>query len=588
MTITSTPFFRVRLFALSAAFLLAASACDGGCGGAKMPDTAAERSEQMAERLPADTQMSFVVSDLERMRTSLKSARDTIGDRLPVADLVEEQARAELGIDLFDEESWKESGIAADGGMVVTTVGEYPVFLTYVDDRQRFEKHLADQLNERFDTEAATKSETVDDTQVKYVGGERESTAAWAQKGELVAVAMPPVEEVAEVNDEQSAADDVKQLVADLMSLETKESLASLDSYGKFTDALADERAMSVFVNNDEVLTDDRVDDLEEESSAAFSSLLDWSLENVRATGLGLEVEDNSLELRGWADLPAEVRERLDEVLGAPTEIDLDGFATEHTMAALRLAVDMPKLWDLYKETASDEELEEFETMFEDAAADTDLDDFEEDVIDRMTGNLGAYVYGVDKEQIGRGGPAMLQSLMLQPMQSVALLVPVQFDDVESREAIVKALEQMNETGADFERETVKGDVHVLKNTSADGSRGQFFYKDDLLVFASGVFADESVYEYIESERDEAGLGEVEDLDLGRELAEGDDYNGLYLNFIRARDHLGDLLADAQPQAMTILDKLEEAALTGDVGKNGAHVDLTLDLAPQEQPDEGE
>lgn len=572
-----------RLIALSTAlaFGLVAIACDGGCGD-KMPSEPSERVEEMSSHLPNDAQMSVVVSDLERMRTSLESAHDTIGDTLPMADLVEEQAETELGIDLFDEESWKDSGVAADGAMTVTAIGEYPVMLTYVADQQKFEKHLSEQLQDRFDTEATTKTETVDGTEVKYLGEEEDQTAAWALDGKLAIVALPAVEEAEEVNDEE-AAESAQQMVAELISLEEEESLASHDSLDNFNSAVAEEHAMALFLNNTEILTDERVEQVEQNAPNGLGPMLDWGQENVRAAGLGLDVDGNAVSLRGWSDVPKEVRDRLDSVLNASTEADMEGYATENTLAALRMSVDMSELWKLYKETAPEEDQAQVEQLLAGPFEQTDLD-FEEDVIGKITGNLGLYFYGLSPSAIQKG-PQVMQAVMMQPMQSVALIVPLQFEDAESRDAIIEALQELDQTGAEFERETVKGDVEVIKNAGGDGSQGQFFVADDMLVFASGVFDDESVADYITGEREEPNLSEVDELDLGADLAEGDDYDGLYLNFVRARNHLGDVLNNTAPQAISILENFEEAALTSGVDSDGAHIDLRIDLTPQEGDD---
>src|SRR5690554_6015700 len=95
-----------RIFFVFAALLLvSATACDGGCGGSgtsskTVPKTATARVTNMASHLPASTQVSFVVGDLEGMRNSLKTTRDTIGNAVPMTGLVEQQAKGELGIDI--------------------------------------------------------------------------------------------------------------------------------------------------------------------------------------------------------------------------------------------------------------------------------------------------------------------------------------------------------------------------------------------------------------------------------------------------------------------------------------------------------
>ncbi len=576
----SSQFFKLtagrgRLLAVSMAlFVLAAFGCDGGCGcngPGGMPGSADGRSQDMASHLPADTEVAFVVGDLAKMRDSLATTRDTFGDTLPMADLVEEQAKDELGIDLFDAQSFKDTGIVADGAMTITVAGKHPVLLTYVDDQQKFEKAFSDQFKKSFDIEGMPKGETVGDQQLKVLGEEPAQTAAWAYDGKLAIIGFPPSDEIETDEDDDR---DVKQVVADLAGQQEKGSLASIDGYKKFNNALATDQSMAVFINTDAALTDERMNQLKGQANPTAGATAEWIDENVTAMGFGLHAEKNTIKLRTWASLPEDVAKRAQEIMTPTKDAPMGNFSTENTMMALRMSVDMPKLWAFYKETAPPAQRDQIVNQLEQGTKAANLD-LEKDIINQLSGNLAIYFYGVDKQMIEAAG-GQLMAAFGNPVQALALMVPLQFKTPEAREKFSAALAPMG-----FSKSSVKGDVEALK-MNVERPVGSFYLKDDLFVWASEVFSDDSVADYINDKRDEKKLSDIDDLNLGADLATNKKYNGLYLNFVRAKNHLGELLSQSLPQpAMSFIDKLEEASLTTEVNENGAFLDLSIDLTPQ-------
>jgi hypothetical protein len=570
-----------RLALLSLSLMLVASVgCDAlGCGGGGVPGSSSDRVEDMAEHLPQKTQMSFVVGDLEGMRNSLETARDTIGDAVPT-DLIQEQAKNELGIDVFDAESWKKSGIAENGGLTLSVYNKRPVLVTYVADQQKFEKSFSDQLKKSMGLEGTAKSEKVEGTDVKSLGSE-DQTVAWAYDGKLVVAVFPVSEDLAEMDTDGDAAG-AKEAAAALIGLDSEKSLASVASYKKFNKALASEQSMAVYVNANEALTDERMKALEASRDAVTQMAAPWIKENVDAFGLSMHVEGNKMKFRTWADLPEKVAKRAQEIMTPPTEGPIENFATANTMMGLRTSVDMPKLWAFYKETLPKEQREQMMTELEGASKQMGLD-IEKDIINQMTGNLGVLFYGIDSKVLADAGGNIMRAVMMQPTKLLAIMVPVQFKDKASLEKIIAAL---NETsGGMATRSKVKGDVEVMKMKNVTQPRGQVFLQDNLFVYATNAFSDDSVYQYITGNREEPNLTKADKLDLGKEFAAGDKYNGLYVNFVRAQDQLGDVLAKQQPQALKFLKKAEEAALTTSVDSNGAYLDLTIDLTPQAKAD---
>ncbi|MFP4598155.1 MAG: hypothetical protein ACLFVJ_07885 [Persicimonas sp.] len=566
---------RARLLAASMAlFVFAAFGCDGGCGcnaPGGMPGTADGRSQEMASHLPGDTEVAFVVGDLAKMRDSLATTRDTFGDTLPMADLVEEQAKDELGIDLFDAQSFKDTGIVADGAMTITVAGKYPVLLTYVDDQQKFEKAFSDQFKKSFGTEGMPKGESVGDQQLKVLGDEPAQSAAWAYDGKLAIIGFPPSDEIETDTDDDR---DVKQVIADLAGQQEEGSLASVAGYKKFNDALATDQSMALFINTEAAMTEERMTQLEGQANPMAGATAKWIEHNVDAMGFGLHAEKNTIKLRTWASLPDDVAKRAQKIMTPAKDAPMGNFSTENTMMALRMSVDMPELWKFYKETAPPAQRDQIVNQLEQGTQTAKLD-LEEDIINGLSGNLAIYFYGVDKQMVEAAG-GQLMAVFQNPVQALALMIPLQFKTPEAREKVSSALAPMG-----FSKNPVKDDVEVLE-MNVERPVGSFYLKGDLFVWASEVFSDDSVADYINGKRDEKKLSDIEDLNLGAELADDKKYNGLYLNFMRAKDHLGELLTQSMPQqATSFIDKLEEAALTTEVNESGAFLDLSIDLTPQ-------
>jgi hypothetical protein len=576
---------RLALLSLSI-MLVAGLGCDAlGCGGGDVPGTASDRVEDMASHLPQKTQMSFVVGDLEGMRTSLSTARDTIGDAIPT-DLIQEQAKNELGIDVFDAESWKKSGIAKNGGLTLAVYNKRPVLVTYIADQQKFEKAFSDQLKKSMGIEGMVKNEKVGGADVKVLGssdkeGSEDQTVAWAYDGKTVVAVFPESDALAEITTDGEATG-AKEAVAALIGLKSDKSLASLASYKKFNKALASEQSMAVFINANEALTEDRMAALDQSGDPMTRLAAPWFKENVDAIGMSMHVENNTMTFRTWADLPEEIIKRAQQIMTPAGENPMEGFATANTLMGLRFSVDMPKLWAFYKETLPKEQRDQLDAELATASKQMKLD-VEKDIINQLTGNMGVLFYGIDKSVIEQAGGNAMRAIMMQPFKMLAVLVPIQFKDKASLEKVVTAL---NETsGGLATRSTVKDDVEVFKMKNVTQARGQLFLQDDLLVYSTNAFSDESVYQYITGKREEKKLTDADKLDKGEQFATDEKYNGLYVNFLRAQNQLGDVVAQAQPQAAEYLKKAEEAALTTSVDDNGAYLDLTIDLTPAAKAD---
>ena len=583
----------LRLVSLGMLILfVAALGCEGGCscaGKGTIPDTPEARVADLGGHLPADTELTLVVSDLAKMRQTLETARDQLGDILPMADLIQEQVKNELGIDLLDAKSLKKSGLAADSAMAVGFFGQRPALLTYVADKQKFEKFITDQAKSSFGIEGMVKNKTVDGTKLKVLGSKPDNQLAWAYAGKTVVVGFPSMDE-ARSQAADKTPEDVKKLVSRLASMSEQKALASQTGYKRFIDALATKSAATLFINNNAAMTNERMDELKAQSESSHATA-EWIKEHVDGIALGFDVEDSSARLRLWGGLPPKLVERLQAIQTPPTEAPIEHYATEHTLIGLRVSVDAAKFWKFYKEVLPEAQRKAMLSEFQQMADNANID-IEKDVITKLSGNLAALLYGVDKSQLGAGGRGALAALMRQPLRVLALIVPVQFQQKTNVDKVAKELLAAGQ-GA-VVRRPVEADggkeasgIEVLNVKNVKQSPGRLYLQDNLMTYATGVFSEQSVYEYMTGKRSEKQLAEVDQLDLGKEFATAKNYTGLYINFVRAKEHLGDLLAATAPSAIGILEPLEEAALTASVEQTGAFLTLTVDFVPQPKDSAG-
>lgn len=572
-----------RIFVvLAALLLLSVAACDGGCGSGTssktVPKTATARITNMSGHLPPSTQVSIVVGDLEQMRTSLKATRDSLGSAVPMTGLIEQQAKSELGIDIFDAKSWEQSGIAANGGVTFAVVGTRPVLVTYVEDPQKFEKAFTDQLKKSMAIEGMPKSETLRETQVKVLG-DGDDSVAWAYNGKLIAIAFPESEEIkdyASAEKIESAAD----LAALIATQDPKSSLGADAGFKSFQKALASEQAVAVYLNPKTLLSDANIGTIRADADPSSKAVVEWARKNISAFGLGLNAKDNSIALRLWAGLPEGDLAKAKAIMTAPAKFPMQNFATAHALVALRQSADMQKLWEFYtQDVLSAEQRAELDEKSSKMGPNGNFN-LQTDLIANLTGNYALILYGVDPNAVQAAGGDIVGAVMSAPLQSLAILVPIQFKDKAGLDKLVDFL--MKEAGEFATRAAVSegSDIEVLTVQGVGASAGRIFLKDNLLVYATSPLTNDAVVEYINGERDEKTLGEGTSLNLGNALATQDDYNGLYLNFRRAQDHLLEQMGPARMMVEPFLIKLEEAALTSELGDQGAYLQLSIDLNP--------
>ena len=556
----------------------------------EMPDSAEDRLEQMGNRLPSDTEMAIVVGDLANMRSSLKTAKDTIGDSVPMSDVFEEQAKSELGVDLMDAESWKKSGIEPNGGLAVAIVNDRPVFLTYVKNKKQFEKHFSDQIKKSYNIEGMPKTQG-DKTKIKVMGKEDGDQVAWSYFGQMAIVSFPPAD------DFEGEPGPILDTVKAVATTKEENALAKTEGYQNFTKALATKNAIAVYINTGKFLDEDRMKELQSETDEIGYATAEWFKQNVDGAGLGMNVEKNRAQVRTWFGFNDETTKTLKAVNKPKTAAPFESMATQNTMAGFRMSVNWDKFWELYQSTMPEDERKQLKKgLAQMGQMAGDKLDVEKDIVNQLSGNVGVFFYGASIEKIlssrGRGVASALPHL--------GMIVALEFKSPEALDKAIKGV-VAGSKGA-VERRPIKLDggetndkIEVLAVKNVKSAPGRLYIQGSKLAFASTALSEQSMFEYMTGKRDEGNLSESDKLDMGEAFSTKEKYNGLYVNVVRAKNHLMGQ-AEENPQlgqmlnpAKEFFNSVEEMALTTEISDMGGFVTLSVDLVPGSgTSDEGE
>ena len=554
-----------------AALSISALGCDG-CGTPGkdvIPKTAEKRVVQMAQRLPANTEAVLFVSDYEKTREALGSLKDRIGQALPIEDL-ERELKKEVGVDPLDPASYKKAGLAADAGLAVALNDNRLYFLTYVEDRQAFEKIIGEQLKKGLgQSNAVVKNAEADGVKVKYIGEDPGERVGWTYWGKMVLIGTSRQE-----GDNSEGA--LAKSLAQMSALATEKSVAETVAFKKFLATFKD-WPISGFANPEPLMERARKEAQQDPAAAATVS---WLEKNAEWMGFGLRKDDNHIQWKGYFAPGQEFLKKAQVVVKDIKKTEAGNFATENTLAGLRLSFDLDKAWELYQQSVPAEQKAELEEALRNASQSMGMD-VEKDIIQALSGNVSIFLSGINIL-----GLTMNSNNPEKIARAIQLIATLRFEDDKKLNALVDKVRQKSGGAIASEK---KGDVLVLRpNTETPGvpdvMRG--FVKGDTLTLATTGFDESTVIEYIEGKRRESKLAEAgEAKPLGKTFATRDAYSGLYLNIDRAAD-VAKGMPGVPEAASQVLREVNEAALTVDVDQTGvfASFDIILEEKTQGQP----
>lgn len=555
---------RLPLLLLFAALWL--SACDG-CKSKeeKIPETPEARITAIASTLPQNAEAAMFMGDLKGTREALNLVKNKLPDTT-VVDGYAKQFQSQFGIDPLDRESWVQAGIAPDSSVMVGAYRSRVLFFTYVENKQQFERILTEKAKNAFQIQAVTKNQSIGGHQMKVLSDDPGLQIAWLYKGKLAMVVLPATSTEGALNDGSASL-----ILAELASVKEEESLAKTTAFKGYHDRFASSHPLSAFVNPSVYADDPEVLKAAEEDPNAKAGIA-WAKENLIWAGLGLKASDKAVELDGGLGLKPELAEAAKAAAKAGAKIDWTGFATENVLLGLRVAVDWPKLWQTAQASMPDDQRRAMLRDLKEAGNGINLD-IEEDLIKRLTGNVGLFFYGIGSTS----GMAGMNPEAL--IRSAGIMVVIQMESEEAvNNAITKVMSPLammaTLRSAVVNDEPVEG-WRVLEFKTQE-IPGRLFINKDKIILASHAFAEKSVIEYGNNQRDEARLKDSSKFDKGKAFGADEPFNGLYLNGTRARNNLGGLLMLFKPAQ--ILNSIEEASLNFGVDDKGGFMKFVVDL----------
>jgi hypothetical protein len=564
----SRPFFLLLFVALTM------SACKDK--KKTIPKTAEARVEQMVSKLPQKTETAVVVGDLDEMRSSI----NLLQERLPntgVVDSVQKQIHQQFGIDLLDAESWKRAGVAPNAGATVAIYRSRVVFLTYVENRQAFEKLLTEKTKKAFGIEAPTKTDKVGKHKIKVLSEDPARQIAWLYQGKLALVTLP-------ATSAQGAVDDgsAKIVLGDVADQEQKTSLFADEGFKQFNEALVKEHPIALYMNPRAGLESEAVK-AELGTGEEAKAVSEWVKKNVTFVGAGLNAKGDQARLKTYVGMKPDILKRLEQAQKLEGEVDWGHYATENLMLGVRLTMNVQQAYDLLLEALPDDRRRAFRRDLKRAGERFSLD-LEKELFDKLAGHVGLFFYGIagnPMQMMGARNPAQIAS-------SVGLMLVIKFKSAEALDSLVSKI-VANAGGAVSMRPFTnlpENENYKVLSLSDPTSMGNFFIHGDTVLYATRAFGDEAIYKYLQGERDEESLAEIEGLDLGKQFTVGKKFSGAYFNSKRAQDNLGNALA--MGGVGEILGTLQEAQLSLDTDKAGAFGLLTIDMVPAPKKDGGD
>ena len=571
--------FRLRRLLILFVLLVGLGACKSqGCGQKpdEIPSTADARVEQMASKIPEGAETVVFVKDLKKLRETL----NLIKQRLPNTGIVEalqQQIQQAFGIDLLDEKSWQQAGIAANTTAVGGILRSRLIFLMYVENRQAFEQTLVDKAKQAFEIEAVTKTEKVGEHTVKVLSDDPAKQIAWMYQGKLAIVAMPALSQ-------QGALEDgtAKLIVSEIAAAKKEKSLWADQGFQKYKSSVVDKYPLALYINPRAQLNKKEAkDELNKDVNAQVAA--EWIEKNMSFAGFGISAEGDQAIVRGHFGLDPKVTGALKAAKEGVPDHNWDAFATEKVLLGARATINAESVFALVIASMPEDKqraLRRDLKMWGDRWA----LDVEKDIIAQLSGHVGLFFYGI------AGGNPMSLIAVRNPADAanmLGLLFALKFKSAEALEGLIaKALE--GSAGA----VTARPLINLPEDTSFKVVQHvgipflNFYVHKDMVVVATSAFGDEAMHKYLTDARDDRKLSAVKSHNLGADFSAAKDFNGLYFNSGRAQNNLGALLA--MGGIGQVLASIEEISLTLDSDDVGALATLTLDLVPGAAPAAGD
>ena len=532
--------------------LTSASGCDKNKGA--IPATAEGRITQMATHLPASTEAALFVGDLGELRVAMNHL-GALGEAIPELTATQKQIEAQIGFDPLDANAWKQAGVPDNSAITAAFVNNRTVVMVYVEDRQKFDTTLTQKLQRSLDVSEAPKSKAIGDRQIKVLG-EGDSQVAWLHDGKLAILASNVLNERFTVGDQSAAP----EFLATLAATELEQSASKNPQFLQFTKGMTADYAVSAYANIQMILKNESFrKQIEEEQDPSTLTVLKRLEKEAQVAALGLKKEANTFTVTAFYGADEETNKELRQ-LGVPTaKSPLGPFAHDKLMIGARTALDMEKLWAYYLKNTPEAQRAQIEQTVQDVGQAAQID-LLQDLINKLSGNIGVYLYGFD------AGKIMQDSSPANIIANLDGALVMQFKDGAALDALLGKFD----TALPSDIVTEQG----VRTLAMPNGLGNLYAKGDLLVYGTQVMRRADALSFIQGTSSRSPLSGL----LGEQFSSTAPYGGVYVNVDKLSAILG-LLLMGSPVG-DALNQIKELALTTEANEAGISLNLRLTITP--------
>ena len=578
-----------KLIYIALVFFVFAAGCDRCRSSSDGLERAADaRVTTLSTALPDTADAAVVVPDLMQMRTSVDFTLERVSHYQPQIRTIEAQIARELGIRITDEQSWKDSGISTDGSLIVAIVGNRPVVATYVDDRQKFESRLIERVRRFAETETPIRSDTIKGQSFKISGDDPAKDIAWFYRDSMVFLAMPPLDALGAYK-----AGTAISVISGVADVTPENSLGESESFKAFRRGLGDHFPISLYVHAERYFERPATGP-QSGIEAALESLVAWSQSNADAAGIGARADEKRLELRAFVSGDEELLAEARKAYTSEADTDWSGMLTERTVLGIRTGFDLSHAVETYLEGLPDAERRQIQRQMVNIGRAYELD-MDEDVIGALSGHSLLVFLGIGGDLsrlMGAVSSGSMPDIVRTVLSNAGLLVNLHFTDEEKLDLLLERLEEFGEDHLDRRNLLYKGDeiedIELFEPRMLNIFPARLFHRGDSITLAAAGIGENAAYEYLTSNREDTLLVDSEKYELGKEFADSDGFNGVYLNFDNLRSNIR-RIPMASGFAGT-LQPLHELLISGGVDDDGFYMSAVMDftdpLVVEEDDDE--
>ncbi len=522
----------------------------------KIPSSPEGRIDAIAARLPAASEASLFLADYSAFKESAKQLEDTLGPAAADFKSGQEELKTKFGIDLTNPDSLKEAaGIAPKGGLGIALSDNRSTLMVFVEDSAKFDEWMKTKIAKELEIEGEPKSEKIGEAEVKVLGEDVKKQIAWTHYGKLAIVASPQLEEGA--GGEASIA----KYLANLTTTEKAKSTADSAAFKQFKAEFGGTYQLAGFAN------------LEAIKKSSFYAKAKKDMENEpggkesiaqfekygRSLGFGTTSEGRNSKIKLFVGGTDELNTLYKGIGSDIADNPFVGFATEKTIAALRVSVNFSAGWAAYKKLAPKEQADEIDKALKGAGAAAGLD-IEKDVLGQLTGNIGLFFYGLDFANVMAG-----MNDPIKGAKAVEIALGIQFKSADALKKITDALlakagPMLGPDGGFKDLDGVKG----AKVLALPQGAGQIVTYEGVLAVSTSAIEAKKLGQLLANTAEDKKITTT----LGKPLATKKPFGGLFVSASSLAKALGPM-ATANPEAKKFFDTVDEIALSFEGSDNG-------------------